>query len=99
VVFAVAFMVCVFISWKVTWERELTPEMLAELESDRSASRVNILGLFKDYLSTLKVRAFRKHLAIYLLSFTAKDIYNTVSSFSASTACKFPPHLREACCR
>jgi len=27
VVFAVLFMVCVFISWKVTWERDLTPEM------------------------------------------------------------------------
>ncbi len=37
VVFAVMFMVCVFISWKVTWERELTPEMLAEME--KSASR------------------------------------------------------------
>ena len=81
IVFAVAFMVCVLISWKVTWERELTPEMLAELESDRAASRVNVLGLIKEYLSTLKVRAFRKHLAIYLLSFTAKDIYNTVFVF------------------
>lgn len=32
VIFAVLFMVCVFISWKVTWERELTPEMLSGLE-------------------------------------------------------------------
>jgi len=32
IVFAVLFMVCVFISWRVTWERELTPEMLAEME-------------------------------------------------------------------
>lgn len=39
VVFAVMFMVCVFISWKVTWERELTPEMLAELEKIRSQLR------------------------------------------------------------
>ncbi|WP_421114200.1 MFS transporter, partial [Staphylococcus haemolyticus] len=31
VIFAVLFMVCVFISWKVTWERELTPEMLSGL--------------------------------------------------------------------
>lgn len=38
-------------------------------------------GLFKEYLSTLKVRAFRKHLAIYLFSFTAKDVYNTVFVF------------------
>lgn len=37
--------------------------------------------LFKEYGSTLKVRAFRKHLAIYLFSFTAKDVYNTVFVF------------------
>lgn len=81
VVFAIAFMVCVFISWKVTWERELTPEMLAELDKETAGSRVNVLGLIKDYISTLNVRAFRKHLAIYLFSFTAKDIYNTVFVF------------------
>lgn len=86
VVFAVLFMLCVFISWKVTWERELTPEMLAELEQPRKVTtfsgRVIAVGrLFKEYASTLKVRAFRKHLAIYLLSFTAKDVYNTVFVF------------------
>lgn len=86
VVFAVLFMVCVFISWKVTWERDLTPEMLAELERPSEAKtfreKLTMLGnLFKDYGSTLKVRAFRKHLAIYLFSFTAKDVYNTVFVF------------------
>jgi oligogalacturonide transporter len=86
VVFAVMFMVCVFISWKVTWERELTPEMLAEMEKERksttAAEKLVAFGnLFKEYASTLKVRAFRKHLAIYLFSFTAKDVYNTVFVF------------------
>lgn len=86
VVFAVLFMFCVFISWKVTWERELTPEMLAELDSHRQPTsfidKVVATGkLFKEYYSTLKVRAFRKHLAIYLFSFTAKDVYNTVFVF------------------
>lgn len=86
IVFAVMFMLCVFISWKVTWERELTPEMRAEMEQvhrpktagEKLAAFVN---LFKEYASTLKVRAFRKHLAIYLFSFTAKDVYNTVFVF------------------
>ncbi|MDA5483261.1 MFS transporter [Yersinia intermedia] len=86
VVFAVLFMVCVFISWKVTWERELTPEMLTELNRPKQTTtfveKIIVVGkLFKEYASTLKVRAFRKHLAIYLLSFTAKDIYNTVFVF------------------
>ncbi len=86
IVFAVLFMVCVFISWKVTWERELTPEMLAELERPRPTTTftekaIAVGALFKEYGSTLRVRAFRKHLAIYLLSFTAKDVYNTVFVF------------------
>lgn len=86
VVFAVIFMFCVFISWKVTWERELTPEMLQELERGHQPSTfsekvVKVGQLFKEYASTLKVRAFRKHLAIYLFSFTAKDVYNTVFVF------------------
>lgn len=86
VVFSIIFMLCVFISWKVTWERELTPEMQAELESHRQPTsfmeKVVAVGrLFKEYYSTLKVRAFRKHLAIYLFSFTAKDVYNTVFVF------------------
>ncbi|VEA77242.1 inner membrane transport protein [Salmonella enterica subsp. arizonae] len=91
VVFAVLFMFCVFISWKVTWERELTPEMLVELENTRQPTsfmaKVVATGkLFKEYYSTLKVRAFRKHLAIYLFSFTAKDVYNTVSFSFVFTA-------------
>ncbi|HBU8851379.1 MFS transporter [Citrobacter sp. Cs237] len=86
VVFAVMFMLCVFISWKVTWERDLTPEMLQELERSVQPSTLGekwakVGRLFKDYASTLKVRAFRKHLAIYLFSFTAKDVYNTVFVF------------------
>lgn len=86
VMFVVIFMVCVFISWKVTRERELTPEMLAELEAEAPprtlGEKLRMLGgLFKDYASTLRVRAFRKHLAIYLFSFTAKDVYNTVFVF------------------
>nr|WP_318381793.1 MFS transporter [uncultured Enterobacter sp.] len=98
IVFAVLFMVCVFISWKVTWEREITPEMLDELErpkQERTLSQklVMVGGLFKDYASTLKVRAFRKHLAIYLFSFTAKDVYNTVFVFFCVYCLNVPSSL------
>lgn len=86
VIFAVLFMLCVFISWKVTWERELTPEMKASIDKreprkTRGEQLAAFCQLFKDYGSTLKIRAFRKHLAIYLLSFTGKDVYNTVFVF------------------
>ncbi|HCL5269629.1 TPA: MFS transporter [Salmonella enterica] len=98
VVFAVLFMFCVFISWKVTWERELTPEMLVELENTRQPTsfmaKVVATGkLFKEYYSTLRVRAFRKHLAIYLFSFTAKDVYNTVFVFFCVYCLNVPSSL------
>lgn len=38
-VFAVVYMLCVFISWRVTWERELTPEMLAELDAKQQPKK------------------------------------------------------------
>ncbi len=86
--FAILFAVCVFISYKVTWERELTEAMKEELEASEAiqkrtfAQQLRRFGnLWLEYGSTLKVKAFRKHLAIYLLSFTAKDIYNTVFVF------------------
>lgn len=81
--FAVIYAICILISYSVTWERELTTEMEAELLKsaekksfgEQLKSMVSVLG---DYISTLKIRAFRQHLAIYILSFTAKDLFNSV---------------------
>lgn len=87
IVFAILYAVCIFTSYKVTWERELTPEMEKELliKSNESKSFAQHLktvkSLVNDYISTLKIKSFRKHLAIYLLSFTAKDTFNAVFVF------------------
>ncbi|OCG33588.1 MFS transporter [Gilliamella sp. Fer2-1] len=84
--FAIIFAVCVFISYKATWERELTPEML-KYQKEKidqktfSEKMIMLKKLFKEYLSTFNIKAFRRHLAIYLFSFTAKDIFNTVFVF------------------
>lgn len=79
IIWTVIFVVAIFISYRTTWERPLTPEFLAELESQPKLS----LGEFmkttvQDYFSTFKNRAFRQHLGIYLLSFTGKDFYSTL---------------------
>lgn len=84
--FAIIFAVCVFISYKVTWERELTPEMLKHQEQGVNKKSFSekvsaVKQLVKDYVSTFHIKAFRRHLAIYLFSFTAKDIFNTVFVF------------------
>lgn len=82
--FAVIFAIGVYICYAVTWEKPVTPEMAAELEKDavnRGSLGQRFWGLLKDYGSTLRIKSFRKHLLIYLFSFTGKDTFNTVFAY------------------
>lgn len=68
--FAVIFAICVFISYKATWERKPTAEMLIELQKAPtkptfSEKLMTVKKLFSEYLSTFNIKAFRRHLAIY----------------------------------
>ncbi len=94
-IFAVLFAICIFISYKVTWERELTDKMKEELlEADRPKSLGerwhDLVEIMHDYASTLKVRAFLQHLLIYICSFTGKDVYNTTFVFFAVYCLSIP---------
>lgn len=82
--FAIIYAICIFISYKVTWERDLTDEMEKELLNHSNTSKSfgeqlkTIIKVAGDYVSTFKIKAFRQHLAIYICSFTAKDLFNSV---------------------
>jgi oligogalacturonide transporter len=94
-IFAVLFAVCIFISYKVTWERELTQKMKEELLHPAKSKTFtekweNVIQIAKDYVSTLKVKAFRQHLLIYICSFTGKDVFNTVFVFFAVFCLNIP---------
>jgi oligogalacturonide transporter len=94
-IFAVLFAICIFISYKVTWERELTAKMKEELlqaEQPKSFAEKcqNCVDITKEYWSTLKVKAFRQHLLIYICSFTGKDVFNTVFIFFAVFCLNIP---------
>lgn len=82
--FAIIFAIGVYVCYSVTWEKPVTPEMRAELEKD-SVNQGPVLkrlwGLLCDYGSTLRIKSFRKHLLIYLFSFTGKDTFNTVFAY------------------
>jgi len=87
-IFAVLFAICLFISYKVTWERDLTAKMKEELlqvEVPQSFAQrcSSIVYIAQEYWSTLKVKAFRQHLLIYICSFTGKDVFNTIFIFFA----------------
>ncbi len=79
IIWTVIFVVAIFISYRATWERPLTPEFIKELDSRPKMSIGEMLSkMVHDYCSTFKNKAFRQHLAIYLLSFTGKDFYSTM---------------------
>ncbi|MCT2898217.1 MFS transporter [Lentilactobacillus buchneri] len=82
--FAIIFAIGVYVCYAVTWEKPVTPQMRAELEKD-SVNEGSLLhrfwGLLCDYGSTLRIKSFRKHLLIYLFSFTGKDTFNTVFAY------------------
>ncbi|TPF97911.1 major facilitator transporter [Bifidobacterium sp. UTCIF-39] len=82
IVFAVIYMVSVFIAYKTTWERQITPEMAAKLEAKAKEGAGRTFGeQFKAYIATVKLRTFRKHLIVYLCTFTAKDTFNAVFAY------------------
>ncbi|MDR3190675.1 MAG: MFS transporter [Lactobacillaceae bacterium] len=79
VLWTILFVVAMTISWRTTWERELDEKFIAELDARPKLSIGQYLAkTVKDYASTFKNKSFRKHLAVYLLSFTGKDFYATL---------------------
>lgn len=85
--FAVLFAICIFISFRSTWEREVSPEDMqkyidAKKEHKSFADNLKaITQTLVDFGSTFKVKSFRKHLLIYICSMTAKDAFNAVFVF------------------
>lgn len=73
VIFSVIFMVALLVTWSTTWERK--QESTADTPKARSFS---IKHIFTDMASTLRVRCFRQHLTMYVLSFTSLDLFYTV---------------------
>lgn len=83
-IFAVLFMVTAFILWAFSWERFVpgSPEALAAARSSGSSSAGEALkALYRNLFSTLRIRAFRLHLGIYLGGYIAQDVFNAAFTF------------------
>lgn len=79
IIWTVIFVVAIFTSYRLTWERPLTEEFVNELNNRPKLSFRDFLKkVVHDYFSTFKNKSFRQHLSIYLLSFTGKDFYSTM---------------------
>lgn len=82
IIFSVLFCAAVLTTYFTTWERKLTPEFIAELESHPKLPVGELIKQnFKDFASTFTNNSFVKLLTIYLCSFTGKDIFATALTF------------------
>lgn len=80
-VFGIIFAIVIFITAFSTWERPISEiSVSAETATHRKPTGAFMSDL-KAYLSTFKIKSFRKHLGIYLFSFTGKDIFNTIFTY------------------
>lgn len=75
VVFAIIFMVALLVTWSTTWERRRDE---SDHEKIIKNERISLKAIFRDMMSTLKVRCFRQHLGMYVLSFTSLDLFYTL---------------------
>lgn len=79
-IFGILFVVAYYISAFSTWEHPVSEIAVGDINEKGSVGQTLVRD-FKAYISTLKIKSFRQHLYIYLLSFTGKDVYNTVFTY------------------
>jgi oligogalacturonide transporter len=79
-VFSVIFMLVALAVFTFTWERPL--HEIESLVTDGEVSPLRSLKkLYGDLWATMRIRAFRLHLGIYLGGYLSQDIFNTVFTY------------------
>lgn len=74
-IFSCLFVAAVGTTWALTWECEVPPDV------EEARHRPALRSAVADILSTLRVRAFRLHLALYLGGYTAIDLFTAVFTY------------------
>lgn len=77
-IFSATFMFVVLITYLFTWEREPLAE---DLEKSKTPPLQSLKNVFVNLSSTLKIRAFRLHLGMYLGGYISQDIFNAAFTY------------------
>ena len=81
VIFSVIFMLVALAVFSFSWERPREEiESIATAQGDSSPLR-RFTQLYSDLLATLRIRAFRLHLGMYLGGYISQDIFNAVFTY------------------
>lgn len=89
-IFGVIFSVVVTLVVLTTWERPYGTREQAVMSQTFGGVKLAVLWgiplkMFRDLFSTLKIRAFRQHLSIYLGGYLSQDIFNTAFPIFVTT--------------
>ncbi len=80
-IFSVLFMGAAGLLYAFSWERQ-RPEGLDEVQAVEKASLgAAFKALYRNLFSTLRIRAFRLHLGMYLGGYISQDIYNAAFTY------------------
>ena len=86
-IFGVLFSLVVLLVVLFTWERPYTDaEKLIQPEPmDWKRAALIPVNMFRDLFSTLRIKAFRQHLSLYLGGYISQDIFNTAFPLFVAT--------------
>jgi len=86
-IFGGLFSLVVLIVLLTSWERPYTEDELKQpLATLSGAEALQIpVRMFRDLFSTLRIRAFRQHLSLYLGGYLSQDIFNTAFPIFVAT--------------
>ncbi|WKL57958.1 MFS transporter [Asticcacaulis sp. ZE23SCel15] len=86
-IFGVLFSLVVLIVVLTTWERPYTDEEKLIQPEPFNASKALMIpvNMFRDLFSTLRIKAFRQHLSVYLGGYISQDIFNTAFPIFVAT--------------
>jgi oligogalacturonide transporter len=81
-IFAALFMVTAGMLYLFSWERHGPKGMPLPVEQHRSTSPMEALkALYRNLFSTMRIRAFRLHLGMYLGGYISQDVFNAAFTF------------------
>ena len=85
-IFSVAFMIVVGLVYLFTWERTKSTAEIAQDKANKTSLFLAFKKLYKGLGFTLKIRAFRLHLGMYLGGYISQDIFNAAFTYFAAFA-------------
>jgi oligogalacturonide transporter len=80
-IFAVLFMATAGFLYAFSWERQRPPADPNETSAERVGVIDTFRTLYRNLFSTMRIRAFRLHLGMYLGGYISQDVFNAAFTF------------------